>query len=58
MNEERLIKERQLEEDRLILEEERFNKEKLIEVEKVRLKKILTKYQNPTLIEMMIEKIQ
>jgi hypothetical protein len=58
LEEERLIKARQFEEERLILEEERLNKERLVEVEKVRLKKILTKYQNPSLIEMMLEKIQ
>ena len=58
LEEERLIKERQLEEERLILEEERLNKERLIEDEKVRLKKILSKYQNPSLIESMIKKIQ
>ena len=57
LEEEMLIKEKQLEEERLILEKERLNNERLIEVEKVRLKKILTKYQNPSLTERMIEKI-
>lgn len=51
IEEERLIKEKQIEEERLV-------KEKQIEEEKVRLKKILSKYQNPSLIEEMLKVIQ
>ena len=51
INEEKLIKQKQINEENLI-------KEKQLESEKIRLKKILSKYQNSSLIEMMIKKIQ
>ena len=51
IEDERLIKEKQIEEERIV-------KEKQIEEEKVRLKKILSKYQNPSLIEEMLKGLQ